>query len=112
WPGAADHRPNIPSRRGTGSVRLPRAARQSGQGSAGVRVTGTGAVRAGIVGAGWIGRRHAELLASRGDVRVTAVCDVDANRAAPTAALSGAQVYSDWHDMLDHADLDALWICT
>jgi myo-inositol 2-dehydrogenase / D-chiro-inositol 1-dehydrogenase len=67
-------------------------------------------MRAGIIGAGWIGRRHAETLARRDDVTVAAVCDVDEDRAAQVA--NGARVFSDWREMLDGAALDALWICT
>jgi myo-inositol 2-dehydrogenase/D-chiro-inositol 1-dehydrogenase len=69
-------------------------------------------MRAGIIGAGWIGRRHAETMAGREDIEVSAVCDIDTPRAAAVAALSGAQVFSDWREMLDSASLDALWICT
>src|SRR5215472_749148 len=70
-------------------------------------------MRAGVLGAGWIGQRHAEALARRGDVVVTAVCDLDTGRAARVAELAGgARVFADWREMLDGADLDALWICT
>jgi predicted dehydrogenase len=69
-------------------------------------------MRAGIIGAGWIGRRHAETLAGRDDIEVSAVCDVDAPRATQVAALSGARVFADWREMLGSAPLDALWICT
>jgi len=69
-------------------------------------------MRAGILGAGWIGRRHAEILAGRDDIGVSAVCDVDAARATQVAALSGAQVFADWREMLASASLDALWVCT
>lgn len=69
-------------------------------------------MRAGIIGAGWIGRRHAETMAGREDIEVSAVCDIDTPRAAAVAARSGAQVFSDWREMLDSASLDALWICT
>ena len=46
-------------------------------------------LRAGIVGAGWIGRRHAETIAGRDDIGVAAVCDIDLERAGEVAALSG-----------------------
>jgi len=69
-------------------------------------------LRAGIVGAGWIGRRHAETLAGRDDVVLAAVCDVDAGRAAQVAGASGARVFSDWREMLESGGLDALWVCT
>jgi len=69
-------------------------------------------MRAGLIGAGWIGQRHAETLAGRDDVAVAAVCDTDPGRAAAVAALSGAEVFADWAAMLDTAELDALWVCT
>jgi len=69
-------------------------------------------IRAGIIGAGWIGQRHAETLAGRNDVAVTAVCDTDQARAAAVAGLSGAEVFADWGTMLATAALDALWVCT
>lgn len=69
-------------------------------------------LRAGIIGAGWIGRAHAQTLARRLDVTVAAVCDLDGALAAEAAALSGAAVFSDWRQMLDTAELDLLWVCT
>jgi myo-inositol 2-dehydrogenase/D-chiro-inositol 1-dehydrogenase len=76
-------------------------------------MTGSGAMRAGILGAGWIGERHAGVLADRADVVVAAVCDLDVDRAGLVAASAGgARVFADWREMLDVAELDALWICT
>lgn len=76
-------------------------------------MTGSGVIRAGIVGAGWIGARHAGVLAERTDAVVAAVCDLDVDRASRVAASAGgARVFADWREMLDGADLDALWICT
>jgi myo-inositol 2-dehydrogenase / D-chiro-inositol 1-dehydrogenase len=69
-------------------------------------------LRAGIIGAGWIGRLHAQTLARRPDVTVSAVCDLDRALALETAAASGAAVFSDWREMLGTADLDLLWVCT
>jgi predicted dehydrogenase len=69
-------------------------------------------LRAGIIGAGWIGQRHAETLGGRDDVEVTAVCDVDRGRAERVAGTSHARVFTDWREMLDTGTLDALWICT
>jgi myo-inositol 2-dehydrogenase / D-chiro-inositol 1-dehydrogenase len=76
-------------------------------------VTSTGPVlRAGLIGAGWIGQQHAATLARRDDIVVAAVCDVDAGRAAAVAQGSGAQVFADWRQMLETASLDAVWVCT
>ncbi len=76
-------------------------------------MTGSDVMRAGIVGAGWIGERHARVLGDRTDVLVAAVCDLDLDRAAQVAgSAGGARVFADWREMLDAAELDALWICT
>jgi myo-inositol 2-dehydrogenase/D-chiro-inositol 1-dehydrogenase len=75
-------------------------------------MTGGPVLRAGIVGAGWIGQQHAETLARRDDIAVAAVCDLDAGRAAAVAAASGAEVFADWRQMLDQAALDTVWVCT
>jgi predicted dehydrogenase len=80
--------------------------------AAGAPASEAGVIRAGLIGAGWIGRQHAEGLARRDDVAVTAVCDTDAGRAAAVASLSGARVFADWASMLDTAALDAVWVCT
>ena len=69
-------------------------------------------LRAGIIGAGWIGRQHAKTLATRDDIAVTAICDLDADRAAAVAAPSDTQVFTDWRQMLETASLDAVWVCT
>lgn len=75
-------------------------------------MTGGPVLRAGIIGAGWIGQQHAEVLARRDDIAVTAVCDTDGRRAAAVAAASGAETFADWRQMLETATLDALWVCT
>src|SRR5215469_2461669 len=69
-------------------------------------------LRAGIIGAGWIGRRHAGTLAGHDDVKVTAVCDVDRGRAAQVAETRQARVFTDWREMLETGALDLLWVCT
>lgn len=69
-------------------------------------------LRTGIIGAGWIGRRHADTLAGRRDTTLSAVCDLDAELAAEIAARYGADAFTDWQEMLDAAALDAVWVCT
>lgn len=69
-------------------------------------------LRAAMIGAGWIAGSHAAALADRDDVTLTAVCDLDGQRAAALATPSGARVYRDWAAMLESEDLDALWVCT
>ncbi len=67
---------------------------------------------AGIVGAGWIGRQHAEALAGRGDVVVGAVCDVDLARATELGDQLGARVFADWQALLEAGGVDVIWVCT
>ncbi|TYB56573.1 Gfo/Idh/MocA family oxidoreductase [Nonomuraea sp. PA05] len=68
-------------------------------------------VRLGLLGAGGVAALHAQAaLAMPGEVRVTAVCDVDQARAAELAARSGARVHPDHLSMLDA--VDALIVCT
>ena len=69
-------------------------------------------LRAGIIGAGWIGERHAQTLSSRDDAAVSAVCDIDLRRARDVAAGCGGEAFADWREMLDRMSLDAVWICT
>ncbi|MFC4118914.1 Gfo/Idh/MocA family protein [Nonomuraea zeae] len=69
-------------------------------------------VRLGLVGAGGVARLHAEAALDLPDeVRVTAVFDVDAGRAAELAALTSAAVHDSHLSMLD-GSVDALVVCT
>jgi myo-inositol 2-dehydrogenase / D-chiro-inositol 1-dehydrogenase len=68
-------------------------------------------LRAGLIGAGWIGQQHAQILAGRSDVALTAVCDVDAERAVAAVADTDAELFTDWRQMLQAAALDAVWVC-
>lgn len=72
---------------------------------------GAGPLRAAVIGTGWIGRRHLDVLKDRPQITVSAVCDVD-SRAAADAAPAGAALFTDWRDMLDEARPDAVWVCT
>ena len=67
--------------------------------------------RIGVLGAGFIGRRHLDKLLGFEDVRVVAVADSLIDRAREAAASSGATAYDDYRRMLDDNELDALYIC-
>ncbi|MGP3770321.1 Gfo/Idh/MocA family oxidoreductase [Streptomyces sp. SDT5-1] len=66
-------------------------------------------VRIGVIGAGWIGREHIRRLT---DVvvgaRVTAVTDIDAERAAEAARYPGAAVHPDGASLIASPDVDAV----
>lgn len=65
----------------------------------------------GIIGAGGMGRAHAMQLQRIEGVRVTAVCDLNEERANALARELGAKAFTDHRDLLS-ADVDAVWICT
>jgi myo-inositol 2-dehydrogenase/D-chiro-inositol 1-dehydrogenase len=70
------------------------------------------ALRAGLIGAGWIAERHVEVLDAAADVRLAAVCDADLQRAQTVAGARDARAYRCWQEMLDCEALDLLWVCT
>lgn len=78
--------------------------------SEGAATSRTGPVRYGLIGCGGIGAVRAAALARTGS-RLTAVSDVDAQRAAAIAARHGAAVDPDWRALLAR-DLDAVIIST
>ncbi|HZR95604.1 MAG TPA: Gfo/Idh/MocA family oxidoreductase [Gaiellaceae bacterium] len=67
-------------------------------------------MRVALIGAGWIARDHLDALAKRPDVEVAAVCDVDRGRAEQLAP-AGAEVHTDWRELLDADELGAVWVC-
>jgi predicted dehydrogenase len=69
-------------------------------------------VNIGLIGAGVMARRHVDVLARLGGVAVTAVCDVDADRANSLAAEVGARAFPDWTALLEDGALDAAFVCT
>lgn len=68
-------------------------------------------VRVGCVGTGFIGRRHVAALSSFPDVEVVAVADPLRERAEEQAAPHGARAYDDGLALLEHEELDAVWLC-
>lgn len=67
--------------------------------------------RAGVVGAGLMGRCHAKAI-TRAGASVTAFADVDGSSASSLASNYGAQSFTNVEEMLDRVDLDVLHICT
>lgn len=71
-------------------------------------------IRIGVIGAGRIGKIHAENLVTRVEgARVIAISDIDLT-AAETAArrLHIPQVSADYHDILNNPEIDAVAICS
>jgi len=70
------------------------------------------ALRAGIVGGGWIARVHVPAIDAAPDVELVAAADVDPARAEAIAGPRGGNAYASWEQMLEHERLDVLWVCT
>lgn len=70
-------------------------------------------IRMGIVGAGTWGANHAKIYKAHPFADVTAICDMNKERAAAVAAEEGIpEVYSDYREMLAKAPIDAVAIVT
>jgi myo-inositol 2-dehydrogenase/D-chiro-inositol 1-dehydrogenase len=68
--------------------------------------------RVGIIGGGWIARRHVPAIEASPSLELVAATDLDHGRASAIAEPRGARAYTDWREMLDREALDALWVCT
>jgi myo-inositol 2-dehydrogenase/D-chiro-inositol 1-dehydrogenase len=67
-------------------------------------------VHAAIIGAGWIAEEHAAILRRLEGVDLSAVCDVDLDRARSLAG--DAAVYADWRELLDRESPHCVFVCT
>ncbi len=77
------------------------------------RSNGKSRVKIGIIGCGAIGqRRHLPEAAASQDVDLVAVCDVNEKRVKQIADQYGATPFTDYRDLLDNADVDAIVVCT
>lgn len=68
-------------------------------------------MKIGIIGAGGMGRSHANQLKQMPDVEITGICDINEERAHALASQVNATVYTDYRDLLS-TDIDAVWVCT
>lgn len=64
------------------------------------------------IGAGRRAQAHYRALAQIEGAEVAAICDVDAGRAQEAAAPFGAETYTDYRDMLDIEQPDAVYVIT
>ncbi|MDX2343606.1 MAG: Gfo/Idh/MocA family oxidoreductase [Acidimicrobiia bacterium] len=66
-------------------------------------------LRVGVVGTGGMGARHARNVDHQvGSARLTAVMDIDADRAAAVAEPAGAQVFTDGFELISSDTVDAV----
>ena len=76
-------------------------------------ITGMRAIRVAVIGAGFMGERHARIYAGLPDVELVAVCDVHEEAARELAERTGAPAhYTDFAELLRRDDLDAVSVCT
>ena len=68
-------------------------------------------IRIGFLGAGGIAGHHLKQLQEMPEVEIAAVCDTVPERARSRAQEFGGRSYSDHRQMLDEADLHALYVC-
>ena len=70
-------------------------------------------MRVGVIGCGFQGRLHVEVLSKLPDVELVAVADLDPDRVGRLAGEYGvARPYTDYVEMLDSERLDLVTICT
>ena len=60
--------------------------------------------RIAVIGAGYLGRHHARLLADLDGAHLTAVVDIEPERAAAAAEKTGATAFSDYRELLGEVD--------
>ncbi len=75
-------------------------------------IAGMRPVRVAVIGAGFMGERHARIYAGLPDVELVAVCDVREAAARELAAPDRRPGYSDFTELLRRDDLDAVSVCT
>src|ERR1041385_5496066 len=68
-------------------------------------------VRIGFIGVGGIARHHIQQLEAIAEAKITALCDVERVRAEAAAEPLGARVYADSAELIEQAEIDALYIC-
>jgi len=68
------------------------------------------ALKIGFIGAGGMAKAHMKRLSMMTDIKIAAICDTIMEKAKESANLYRANAYTDFHEMLDREDLDAVWI--
>jgi UDP-N-acetylglucosamine 3-dehydrogenase len=65
----------------------------------------------GVIAAGQMGQRHANVYRQLPEAHLRAVADLNAGAAHAAADPVGADVHADWHDLLARDDIQAVSIC-
>jgi len=67
-------------------------------------------LRVGVIGYGFMGKMHASIYHELPQTELVAICDVDPNRFEHDT-FPGVQFYTDYKDLLQSSDIDAVSIC-
>jgi myo-inositol 2-dehydrogenase / D-chiro-inositol 1-dehydrogenase len=68
-------------------------------------------MKVGFIGVGGVAQPHLQNVSHMEDVKITAVCDIVAERAQAAAEKYSAKPYSDYHEMIRSEKLDACYVC-
>ncbi len=68
-------------------------------------------VKVGFIGTGKIAHRHMEKLTKIKDVRLISFCDIEEIRAREAMRKYGGRYYTEYRQMLEKENLDAVYIC-
>ena len=69
-------------------------------------------LRVGVIGVGGISRVHLACLKNMENAKIVAVCDIKEDRLAAAVEQTGADGYTDWHELLKRDDIDIVHILT
>jgi predicted dehydrogenase len=67
--------------------------------------------RIGLIGAGNVAARHADVLSGFSDVTIAGIADTDPHKAEALASRHGSPAYGDHADLLAAGGLDAVYVC-
>ncbi len=65
-----------------------------------------------VIGFGYIGRKHADIISNIEGLELTAVVDIDYSKLEKARRLYETEVYTSISEMLDNEHIDAMHICT
>lgn len=68
-------------------------------------------IRTAVIGCGNISVMHLDSIISLDEVQLVAVCDIKPERAQATAQKYGVKAYTDYNEMFEAEELDAVHIC-
>lgn len=67
--------------------------------------------RAAVIGCGVISKNHISALLANPDTELVCVCDIDPDRAHAAAEKAGCRAYTDYAEMIEKEELDAVHVC-